>query len=131
MAAFYPYILVTHICAVLTSGLFFLVRGVATWLGASWPDNRKVKRLTYVIDSILLAAALLLVSILPSGVFANQWLTVKLVLVVTYIGLGIVSSRKQIPPLYRRIAFLLALFVFLNIVGIAVTHNPLGWWSLF
>lgn len=131
MAAFYPFILATHICAVLTSGTLFLIRGLATWLGATWPDNKKVKRLTYVVDSILLIAALLLVSILPSAVFANQWLTAKLVLVVTYIGLGILSSRKKVPVLYRRMAFLLALFVFLNILGIAVTHNPLGWWSLF
>lgn len=130
MMSYYPYILTTHICAVLISGSLFVIRGTARWLGATWPDNKKLKRLTYAVDTILLGAALLLVSILPAGTFANQWLTAKLVLVFTYIVLGILSSRKQVPVLYRRIALVLALIVFLNILGIAVTHNPMGWFSL-
>lgn len=130
MMSYYPYILATHICAVLTSGSLFAIRGAARWLGATWQDNKILKRLTYAIDSILLGAALLLVSILPAGTFANQWLMVKLGLVVAYIVLGIVSGRKQVPVFYQRIAFVLALIVFLNILGIAVTHNPMGWFSL-
>ena len=47
-----------------------------------------VRYSSYTVDTVLLTAALMLVSMLPAAMFANHWLTVKLVLVVAYVGLG-------------------------------------------
>ena len=50
--------------------------------------------LSYSIDSVLLTAALMLVTILPHAMYANGWLTVKLVLLVVYVVLGSFALKR-------------------------------------
>lgn len=128
--ALYPCILIVHICAITLSGGLFFSRGVASLLGAKWPTLRPVRLLSYGIDTVLLAAALTLVFILPKDIFSNQWLSVKLVLVVAYITLGVIAMRSSAAKPIRWCSFILAELVFANILGIALTHNPWGWLSL-
>jgi hypothetical protein len=40
----------------------------------NWPRFAPVRYLSYTIDTVLLTAALMLWTILPSGLFANGWL---------------------------------------------------------
>ena len=86
-----------------------------------------MKYLSYTIDTVLLTAALMLLTILPGAVFANGWLTVKLVLVVVYVVLGVFALRKARTPASRAVFYVLALLIFLAIVGIARMHSPWGW----
>lgn len=127
---FYPYVLLVHISAIAASGSLFFSRGLASLFGAAWPRIRLVRTLSYAIDTVLLAAALTLVFILPKQVFANQWLSLKLVLVIGYIVLGIAAMRPSMQKRWRWLTFLGAGVLFINIIGIAITHNPLGWLSL-
>ncbi|OYW83555.1 MAG: hypothetical protein B7Z26_00225 [Asticcacaulis sp. 32-58-5] len=124
------HILLVHICAITLSGSLFFARGLATLFGAAWPRVRAIRSLSYMVDTTLLASALTLVFILPKEVFANQWLSLKLFLVVGYIALGVVTMRQSLPKLPRWLAFGFAELLFLNIVGIAFTHSPFGWLSL-
>ena len=78
---------------------------------------------SYAIDTVLLTAAVMLVAILPSAMFANHWLAVKLALVVALRRAG---RRGDAPRAARRL-YVAALAAFLAIVGIALAHHPLGW----
>ena len=89
MEEFYPQIRALHIGAVIASGTLFALRGGAlNLLGAVWPKGRPARILSWTIDSILLAAALTLMTVVRQYPFVHVWLTVKVVLLVIYIGLG-------------------------------------------
>jgi uncharacterized membrane protein SirB2 len=119
-----------HIVAVVMSGLLFATRGGFAIVGARWPYLAGVRYLSYAIDSVLLTAALMLATVLPAALFANHWLTVKLLLVVFYIVLGVFALRRGRAERVRRTCFAVALLTYLAIVGIAVAHHPLGWVQL-
>ena len=127
MIEFYPQIRYVHILAVTLSGCLFALRGLGLLLGMRWPQWAPVKYLSYTIDTVLLTAALMLLTILPGAMFANGWLTVKLVLVVVYVVLGVFALRKARTPASRALFYVLALLTFLIIVGIARMHSPWGW----
>jgi uncharacterized membrane protein SirB2 len=129
MIEYYAQIRAAHILAVILSGTLFAVRGAGVLAGARWPMHPVIRYSSYTIDTTLLTAALMLVAVLPAGLFANHWLTVKLVLVVAYIVLGVFALRRARTPRGRWISYVVALAIFIMIVGIARTHTPSGWLS--
>jgi len=127
MLGFHPQILFVHILAISLSGSLFALRGLGMLAGARWPQAAPVRYLSYSIDTVLLTAALMLLTILPRAMFANGWLTVKLVLVVAYVVLGSFALKRGRTPRIRTTCFVAALLVFAAIIGIALAHHPLGW----
>ena len=128
LIAFYPQIKWVHIATVCASGSLFALRGALVQAGIPrWAMASPVRYLSYTIDTILLTAALMLLTILPGAMFANGWLTTKLVLVVVYVGLGTFALKRGRTPRIRTICFIAALLVFVTIIGIALAHHPLGW----
>ena len=127
MIEFYPQIRYVHVLAVTLSGCLFAVRGLAALMGMRWPRWALVRYLSYSIDTVLLTAALMLVAILPAALFGNGWLALKVALVVVYVVLGVFAMRERRSRGTRAACYLLALFVFLWIVGIARMHHPWGW----
>jgi uncharacterized membrane protein SirB2 len=127
MIEFYPQIRFVHILAISLSGSLFALRGLGILAGARWPQAFVVRYLSYTIDTVLLTAALMLVAVLPAAMFANHWLTVKLVLVVVYVVLGVFALRRGRSRTIRATCYVAALLVFAAIVGIARMHHPLGW----
>lgn len=126
MIEFYPQVRLVHITAVLVSGTLFLLRGSGVLAGARWPMALPVRLASYTIDTVLLTAALMLVTMLPSAVFANGWLATKLVLLVVYIGLGTFALKRGRTPRVRATCYVLALAVFAAMLAIARAHHPLG-----
>lgn len=130
MIEFYGQIKWVHIAAVLTSGSLFLLRGLLVQLGQSRiAQAAPVRYLSYSIDTVLLTAALMLLTILPGAMFANGWLTTKLVLLVVYVVLGTFALRRGRTPRARLITYVLALLVFGLMYTIARAHHPLGFLS--
>ena len=126
MLEFYPQIKWVHIAAICASGLLFALRGGATLAGARWPMWAPLRYLTYTIDTVLLTAALMLVTILHQYPFVNGWLTAKVLLLVLYVLLGTWALRRGRTQAIRAVCYVAALLVFLFIVSIARAHNPLG-----
>jgi len=126
MIEFYPQIKLVHVAAVLASGGLFLLRGLAVQGGSAWGMATPVRFLSYGIDIVLLSAALMLVAVLPSAVFANGWLWAKLGLLVFYIVLGSFALKRGRTPRIRLITFVVALLAYAAMYGIARTHDPLG-----
>ena len=97
MIEFYPQIKHAHIGFALLSGGLFAVRGLLLLLGMRWPNAAPVRYLSYTIDTALLTAALMLLTILPGALFANGWLTVKLVLLVVLWCVAASLPRAALP----------------------------------
>lgn len=128
MIEFYAQIKWVHILMVMCSGSLFLLRGVLVQAGKpGFAMAAPVRYLSYSIDTTLLTAALMLLTILPGAVFANGWLTTKLILLVVYVILGTFALKRGRTPRTRTIFFLAALATFVAMYGIARMHSPLGW----
>ncbi len=126
MLEFYPEIRLIHISAVVASGTLFALRGFALLLGANWPRSPPVKYLSYIIDSALLIAAMMLLTVLRQYPFVQSWLTVKVIMLVLYIGLGIAAFRRDRSTGARLGLWLAAMLVYGFIVSVARAHHPLG-----
>ena len=126
MAVFYPQIREVHILAVILSGSLFALRGGCTIAGMRWPRAAPVRYFSYAVDTTLLTAALMLVTILPSVMFANHWLTAKLCFVAAYVALGIATMRAHRRGVQAG-CYLAALLAFALALGIARAPQPLGW----
>jgi uncharacterized membrane protein SirB2 len=92
---FYPQVKSVHVAMIMASGALFALRGVAALAGFGWPLSWPARLLSYVIDTTLLAAAVLLLVLLPWSTFANGWLSMKLGLLVVYVaGVCLRSGRS-------------------------------------
>jgi len=127
MIEYYLQIRAAHLLAVVVSGTLFAARGLGVLAGARWPTHAIVRYSSYTVDTVLLTAALMLVSVLPAAAFANHWLTVKLVLVVVYVALGTFALKRARTPRGRSVCYVAALVVFAMVIGIARRHSALGW----
>jgi len=129
MIEFYPHIKWVHIASVLASGALFLLRGLLVQTGRErWAMAALPRFLSYGIDTVLLSAALMLLTILPHAMYATGWLALKLVLLVAYVVLGSLALKRGRTARMRRWCFVGALAVYVTIIGIARAHHPLGWW---
>lgn len=126
MAEFYPWIKWLHVAAVSASGTVFFVRGLAAHLGATWTMAAPLRYLSYTIDTVLLAAALALMSIVHQYPGVHDWLTVKVSLVVVYVVLGSFALKRSATRRSRFAFWIAALMVYGFIFGIARAHHPLG-----
>ncbi len=127
MMTFYPDIKLVHVAAAMTSGTLFALRALGLLAGMRWPRAALVRYTSYTIDTVLLTGAMMLLTILPSGMFANGWLATKIAFLFAYIGLGIVAFRPAWTPGKRAILVAGAALCFLQVYGIARAHDPWGW----
>ncbi|MFZ7096511.1 SirB2 family protein [Luteimonas dalianensis] len=127
MIEFYPQIKHAHIGLALASGALFALRGAGALANMRWPRWAAVRYASYAIDTGLLTAALMLLTILPGGLYANGWLTAKLVLLVVYVVLGVFALRRARSRAGRAACYVAALATFAMIYGIARAHHPLGY----
>lgn len=126
MIEFYPQIRHVHIASAIASGTLFAIRGAMALLGARWPLSLPVRWLSYAIDTTLLTAALMLLTILPWAMFGNGWLTTKIALIVAYVVLATFALRRARTRKSRAGFYAAALLTFAFVVTIARAHHPLG-----
>ena len=126
MEEFYLDIRGIHIGAVVLSGLLFVIRVVGhNLLSAKWPMASSLRFIVWSVDTILLTAALMLMTIVQQFPFVDAWLTVKVILLVVYIVIGWWAFRAERKKV-RMTCSLTAIAIFVFIVTVARTHNPLG-----
>ena len=111
----------THLTAVVLSFSLFFLRGL--WMLADSPQlqERWVKIVPHVIDTVLLASAIALAVLIHQYPFVQTWLTAKLIALVVYIGLGTVAIKRGRSKGVRVIAWIGALFTFGYIVAIPLS----------
>lgn len=96
-------------------------------LGSSALSNHVLLKWTsYINDSILLTAGLLLMQITRQYPVTHDWLSVKFGLLVLYIGLGVFALRAGRTRDQRGMFFVAALSIYLFMFSVARSHHPLG-----
>jgi len=127
LAGHYLQVLHLHVGCVILSGALFSARGLLRIADNPLANHRGLRILSYLIDTALLGAAILLTLILHQYPFVNGWLTTKVLLLVVYIALGTIALKRAQSTMARVMAVLAALAVFGCIIGVAVQHHPSGW----
>jgi uncharacterized membrane protein SirB2 len=123
LAAHYSDIRHLHITCVALSGSLFSARGLLRVADSAFANHRFLRFASYVIDTTLLAAGLLLAAIVHQYPFVNGWLTAKVLLLIVYIFLGVIALKRARSRLGRTLALLGAWGAFGAIVGVAMTHT--------
>ena len=129
MIEFYPQIKSVHVWMVLLSGALFALRGLGVLLAARWPMAMPVRIASYAIDTTLLTAALMLLTMLSTSMFANGWLAMKIGLLCIYILFGTLALKRARSPRLRAAFYVLALLTYAWMLTIARSHHPLGIFS--
>lgn len=115
-----------HISCVVLSGGLFALRAVFAVTGSAYANHAMLRRLSYAIDTTLLAAALLLASIIHQWPFIQPWLTMKVLLLLAYIALGLIALRLGKTRPVRLACSGAALIVYSFIISVALTHDSRG-----
>lgn len=119
-----------HILCVSLTLLLFVVRGI--WMLQNHPrlQQRWVKIVPHLIDSVLLLSGITLVVTIHQYPFVNHWLTAKLLALLLYIILGHIALKRGKTTTIRFTAWVSALGVFAYIITVALqrTVNPLIFW---
>ena len=115
-------------CAILTISLFSF-RGFLMMAGSPLQGSRVLRFLPIAVDTMLLATALMLTTVIRLYPFSTGWLTMKVVLLVAYIILGSIALRRGRTRAVRIVAFVAALCTVGFLVTVARSHSPLGIFS--
>lgn len=112
-----------HVTCAALSGSLFLLRGIWMLLDSPALQQRWVRIAPHVIDTLLLASALIMVYWSAQYPFAQNWLTAKVIALLAYIGLGTIALKRGKTRAVRIGAFSGAVLVFAYIVGVALTRQ--------
>ena len=118
----------THLTALGISFLLFFVRGYLMMRESPFGKNRALVITPHIVNLLLIGSGISLAVFLHLNPGNQPWLVVKLVALVLYIVLGILTFKHP-KLLVRKILWLLALLVFAFIVSVAVSKNPLGFFA--
>lgn len=117
-----------HVLFVLLSGFGFFMRGIGHISGQSWVKRKWVRVLPHIIDTGLLATAIVLLITLEISPLTD-WVLAKIVALLVYIALGVFAFKIAKTPLRKAMFWLAALVVFGYIFAVAKTHLVLPWVS--
>lgn len=120
----------SHMMFAVISGLLFLIRGCWMMADSGMLQKKWVKIVPHINDTLLLICAIVLCFLINQYPLQQDWLTVKVVALVVYIGLGVVALKRGKTKAVRVVAFFAALLVFVFTMSVARLHNPLGFLSL-
>jgi len=127
LASHYAEIRSIHIGCVALSGTLFTLRGLLRIADFALANHRLLRVSSYIIDTTLLASAILLTLILRQYPFVESWLTAKVLLLALYIALGLITLKRAHTRLGRIAALAASLGTFVAIIGVAIAHHPAGW----
>ncbi|MGH8762289.1 MAG: SirB2 family protein [Nitrosospira sp.] len=114
-----------HVTSVAISYLLFSLRGVWMMQGSVALQQRWVKITPHVVDTVLLTSAIALAIMIHQDPINNSWLSAKVAGLLLYIGLGMMALKYGKTRKARISAWIAAQAVFLYIILVAVTKNPL------
>lgn len=124
----YPALRHLHMGLAISSGLLFAVRGAGVLARQRWPLHPVLRRLSVIIDTGLLAAAMRLLWELRLNPLVTPWLQIKLAVLLLYIALGLCTFKYARQREARALCYIAALACYGFILSVALTRSP---WGLF
>jgi uncharacterized membrane protein SirB2 len=116
-----------HITAATLSILFFMLRAWWSVREAAVLKARWVRVAPHLIDTTLLVLGVVLMVMLSLWPHQHPWLAAKLIALLAYIGLGTLAIKRGRTPAVRGAAAVVAVLVFLYMLGAAITKSALSW----
>lgn len=126
MSEYYLQLRGIHIGSAILSIALFALRGSLMLADSPRLRSLPMRIVPHVVDTVLLASAVMLTMIVHQYPFVQGWLTMKVVLLVVYIVLGSIAIRRGRTKRIRTAAFFAALATVLFLVSVARAHDPLG-----
>jgi uncharacterized membrane protein SirB2 len=123
----YTVVKTLHVGCVALSYAGFFARGVLMIRAAPLLQARWMRIVPHLVDTVLLGSAIVLSAMSRQYPITEPWLTAKVVVLVIYIGLGMVALRYGRTMRARVAAWAAAQLAFLYIVAVALTQSALPW----
>jgi uncharacterized membrane protein SirB2 len=126
MSAYLPIIKQWHIAFAMLSLSGFVLRGILMLYAPQRLQNRWLRRLPHVIDTLLFGLGITLLWFGPWSLWTAPWLQAKLSALLLYIGLGFIAlHRGRFARRTRLAAWLAAIAVFAYML--AAAHWKQAW----
>ena len=106
--------------------LLFVGRFVLFYFYPVLRRNKVFKIVPHVFDTLLLVFAVLLCIRIAQYPLTDNWLTAKVIGLLAYIAFAAVAIKRA-----SRRAFFTAVLCYLYVLGVAKSHDPLSWLTLF
>lgn len=113
-----------HALLALLSGFGFMARAMGAIRGQAWVQKKWVRIVPHVVDTGLLLSAIGLLLVLDISPLTD-WVAVKIVALLLYIFLGVMTFRIAKTPSRKALYAILAMVVFVYILAVAKTKDPL------
>jgi len=114
-----------HMLCAAISIIGFIIRGALRIQGSNILQKKWIRIAPHIIDTVLLLSAIGLMISIQQYPFVNGWLTAKLIGLIVYIFLGVVTLRIAKSQRVRILSYLLAIATFFYIGSVAITKTPL------
>ena len=114
-----------HLTAIALSFILFVLRFIWVMSNSGMMQQKWVKVLPHIIDTVLLLSAITLCIILTQYPIYQPWLTEKVLGLIAYIVLGLFALKLGKTKAVKTVSFIAAVAVFAMIGKIAVTKSPL------
>lgn len=126
MAGYYLTLRHAHIGFAILSVSLFTLRGCLMLAQSPHVNSAWLKYPSYLIDTLLLTFALMLMTVIHQYPFVTGWLTMKVTLLVVYVLLGSIALKRGRTRRIRIVALVAALLTVGFLVTVARAHHPLG-----
>jgi uncharacterized membrane protein SirB2 len=123
----YPLLLTIHISTVTFTTLLFLVRWGWALFSPARLQQRWVKIVPHVNDTLLLCSGLGMAYWLRQYPFMFDWLTAKFFALLFYISFGSIALKRGRNRRQKGLAGLAALICLGYLISVAVTRSPMPW----
>lgn len=114
-----------HMASAVLSISGFVARGILMIRESEALKARWIKIAPHINDSILLGSAIVLAVWMGISPLDQPWLLAKIIALLFYIGLGMVALRFGATKRVRVVAWFVAMAVFVYIVAVAITKQPM------
>jgi uncharacterized membrane protein SirB2 len=124
----YALIKLVHLSTAAASFGLFFIRGLWMLYAPQRLQERWVRIVPHLIDSLLLVSAVALAVLSRQYPGVDNWLSAKIIALLAYIVLGMIALKRGRTRRIRVLAWLAALAVFAYIVAVARTRNVWPIW---
>jgi len=124
---FYNLLKLGHIACVVISGSLFIYRYARLRMHPDQPLAKALKVLPHINDTVLLACAIGMLSLIGLNPFTTPWLLAKIVALLVYILLGSICMRSLPGSRRQAVSFVAAIsvFAYILLVGMSKQAIPL------
>jgi len=119
----YAFIKLIHVVCALISITGFVARGMLAIQESPRLSKRWIKIAPHINDTVLLISAVILAVQAGISPLEQTWLAAKIILLILYIFLGLITIRIAKTKQNKMLAFVAAILVFAYIVAIAESKS--------